>query len=243
VTVNVMNQALTIERVHDGRVVVATLSRPPVNALVQTVYDEIIDLVDTVNRDPLASCLLLRSEGRIFSAGADRNEFQHATPEASAVRRPLLRKAGDALYTCNVPLVVAVQGAAVGAGALFAACGDIIIAADEAFFAIPEIDLHLVGAAKGLSKIVPYQKVRSMALTGKRISARELAGMGGVDEVVALEELDARARQVAREIADKGYLTVRKWKEALLINERLGPNEGLMVEQVLSQEIVDLDGA
>jgi enoyl-CoA hydratase len=236
-------RALTARREHEGRVMVATLSRPPVNALVQSVYSEIMEIVEEVNRDDRVACLLLRAEGRNFCGGADKNEFLTATPEASNVRRPLLRGAVEALHACAVPLVVAVQGAAAGAGALIAACGDIIIASEDAFFVIPEIDLHVVGAAKGLSKIVPYQKARAMALTGSKLFARELAMMGGVEEVIARSGLDARALEVAHCTADKGYLTARKWKEALLINERLGPREGLIVEQMLSQEIISLHGS
>ena len=136
-----------------------------------------------------------------------------------------------------MPLIVAVNGAAVGAGAVFAATGDIIIVSEDAFFSIPESKVGVVGAATALKRLLPPQKIRALALTGGKITAQELYNLGAVEAVVPTDELQEKALAYAKLVADKGYLAVRKWKESLLVTETVGPREGLLIEQCLSQEL------
>lgn len=232
--------SFNVERFHDGKIVMAVLNRPPLNTTVQTTYSQVIELIAEINNDTRVCSLIIAAEGRVFSAGADKNDFQNATAQESALRRPVLRAACDALLACEVPVVTAVHGPAVGAGALIAASGDVILMAPEAFISIPEIDSGVIGAARGLMKIVPSQKAREMALTGSRVSADQLYGYGAVHSIVPQEQIRDRALEVAERLASHGSLTVRKWKEALNVGAEVSPKAGLLIEQCLSQELAAL---
>ena len=226
-----------VEKVYDNKVLVVTMNRAPVNAFVKESYIEISAIMNYINNDMELCAMVFNSSQKIFSAGADVKQLAKDTVEEAAMRRPILRKAGADFYSCAIPMVVAVNGAAVGAGAVFAACGDIIVAAENAFFSIPEINVGVVGGAKGLSRLLPPQKVRALALTGGRISAQEVLQYGGLEAVVPEEQLFEKALDYAKVVADKGSLAVRKWKESLLLIESVGPREGLLIEQCLGQEL------
>lgn len=230
-------QYYKLELVSEQRILVVTLNRPPVNAFIKESYLELIDIINHVNNSTTICTMVLRSEANIFSAGADVKQLAKDDAIASAIRRPILRKVGYELYTCSVPLVVAVNGAVVGAGAGFAACGDIIVGSEDAYFSIPEINIGVVGGATDLQRMLPPQKVRALGLTGGKISVQEIFSYGGIESVVAKEDLYDEALKYAEIVADKGYLAVRKWKESLLLTENVGVMEGTFIDQCLSQEL------
>lgn len=230
-------QYFKVEHAYDNRILVVTLNRPPVNALIKESYQELSSIVNYVNNNFDICAMILQSSQRVFSAGADVKQLAKDSVEEAALRRPILRRAGSDVYTCEVPVVVAINGAVVGAGAVIAGAGDVIIASEDAFISIPEINVGVVGGAKGLHRLLPPQKIRALALTGGRVTAQEIYRFGGVEAVVPNEELHEKALYYAKIIADKGPMAVRKWKEALLVTENVGPREGLLIEQCLSQEL------
>lgn len=231
-------QYFKLELTYDDKVLIVTLNRPPVNAFIKESYMELSSIIAYVHASDTICAVILKSDGRMFSAGADVKRLADDTLQEAAVRRSVLRKAGGDLYTCPVPVISAVNGAVIGAGAGFASYGDIIIAMEDAFFAIPEINVGVVGGAIDLKRLLPPQKIRSLALTGRRISAREIYQYGGIEAIVeSREELLEKALEYAQEISDKGFLAVRKWKESLLAIENAGLNEGTYIEQCLSQEL------
>lgn len=226
-----------IEQIYDNKILIVTLNRPPVNAFIKESYQELTSIIQYANNNLEICTLILRAEGNIFSAGADVKQLAKDTLQESAVRRTILREAGDALYTCKVPVIVAVNGAAVGAGAGFAAYGDIIVASDNAYFSIPEINVGVIGGAADLRRLLPPQKIRTLALTGKPISVQDIYKYGGIESIVSQEELYDEALKYAKVIASKGSLSVRKWKEALLATENVSLAEATFIEQCLSQEL------
>lgn len=226
-----------VEQTYNNKILVITLNRPPVNAFIKESYEELSDIMNLVSYSEEICVVLFKSDGKLFSAGADVKQLGVDNPQEAAVRRAKLRKAGADFYSCPVPVVAAVNGAAVGAGAVFAASSDIILADENAFFSIPEINVGVVGGAKGLSRLVPPQKVRAMALTGKKVTAKEIYGYGGIEKITTSDQLHQESMKYAEEIADKGYIALRKWKESLLLTEQVGPREGLLIEQCFSQEL------
>lgn len=125
-----------------------------------------------------------------------------------------------AIYDCRIPVIAAVHGHAFGAGMAMAACCDVLIAADDAQFAIPEIKVGVIGAAGFLNLIAPEKVVRYMSLTGEPISAQELAQYGGVHKVVPKEQVYAEAEKAARAMLKNGPTALRYFKEAMNINQR-----------------------
>lgn len=227
-----------VSKTYDNRILEVIINRPPVNAFIKESYEELSSIINYANTDPELCVMVLKSNGKHFSAGADVKKLQDDSAREASIRRATLRKSGADLYSCNIPVIAAVNGAAIGAGSVFAGSADVIIASECAQFSIPEINHGIVGGAKGLSRIFPPQKIRVMALTGMKVSAQEAYRLGGVEAIVSLDELHSKALEYAEKISDKGSTAVRKWKESLLITENVGAAEGLYIEQCLSQEAV-----
>jgi enoyl-CoA hydratase len=114
-----------------------------------------------------------------------------------------------------VPVIAAVQGFCLGGGVGLAGNADIVIAADDATFGLPEVDRGALGAATHLSRLVPQQLMRTMVYTCRTVTAQQLHAFGTVLDVVPPAELRAAALAVAGEIAAKDPTTIRLAKQSL----------------------------
>jgi enoyl-CoA hydratase len=112
-------------------------------------------------------------------------------------------------------VVAAVNGFCLGGGIGLVGNSDIIVASDDAFFGLPEVDRGALGAATHLARLVPQHKMRAMVYTAKTATAAELHHWGSVLEVVPRAELRAAAMRVAGEIAAKSGTIIRAAKESL----------------------------
>ena len=150
--------------------------------------------------------VVLRAEGRGFNAGVDIKEMQ-ATDGFSAIlganRGCYL--AFKAIYECPVPVIAAVNGFCLGGGVGLAGSADTIVASDDAYFGVPEVDRGALGAATHLSRLVPAHLLRTMYFTSRTITAQRLAELGSVAEVVPRDRLDEAAFAIADEIAVQGH--------------------------------------
>lgn len=217
------------------KVEIVTIDRPPVNAISEAMYDEIASIFQSVTDNAETRCFILTGAGsRAFIAGADVREFLDLRPDNGPSYMKIRRRSFESLRDCPVPVVGAINGPALGAGLAFAAACDILVASDNATFGIPEINVGVLGGAKHLSRLVPAQMVRQMALTGRRLTAPQMQGFGGVSAVVPLEELRSTAITLAAEIAAKSPYAARLAKEALNLIETMGLEQGYQVEQLHS---------
>ena len=114
-----------------------------------------------------------------------------------------------------VPVVGAINGPAIGAGVAFAACCDILLAADNATFGTLEINVGLLGASSHLARLVGPYKAREMYFLGETVPASELHRLGAVRKVVPFADLMAEARIVADALAAKSPIALRLAKEAM----------------------------
>jgi methylglutaconyl-CoA hydratase len=191
-------QTIEIE-VSARRIATVRLNRPARgNAFDQTMLDELDQaMVALAARDDVR-IVVLRGGGRHFCTGADLAaraadaHADHAAGPHATLRDVLVRL--DALPK---PLIAVVHGAAVGGGAAFAACSDVAIATDAAFFSIPEVRVGMppLGVAPFLIRAIGHRQFRRYGLSGERISAAEALRLGLVHEVCgedALEETLAR---------------------------------------------------
>jgi enoyl-CoA hydratase len=126
-----------------------------------------------------------------------------------------VREAFFAIQDCEIPVVAAVHGAALGTGLALAASCDVIVASDDARFGLPEITVGVMGGAAHLARLAPHGLVRRMFFTGRPVSAAELHRVGGVDSVVPREELLAVAEALAMEIAAHSPTALRIAKQTL----------------------------
>ncbi|MBO2462731.1 enoyl-CoA hydratase family protein [Actinomadura violacea] len=189
---------------------------PPVNALTVAGWFELADAVLAAGRDPQVGAVVLRAEGRGFNAGVDIKEMQRTDGHTALVgaNRGCFA-AFAAVYDCEVPVVAAVQGFCLGGGIGLAGNADIVVASDDAFFGLPEVDRGALGAATHLARLVPQHLMRAMVYTCRNVTAAELHHHGSVLEVVPKDELRAKALEVAGNIAAKDKYVIRRAKESL----------------------------
>ena len=189
---------------------------PPVNALTVAGWFELADTVTAAGKDPETRVLVLRSEGKGFNAGVDIKEMQNTEGFAALIgANKGCFAAFAAVYDCPVPLIAAVNGFCVGGGIGLAGNADIVIASDDAFFGLPEVDRGALGAATHLARLVPQHLMRALYFTASTVTAQTLAHYGSVYRVVPRAELDEAALAVARDIAAKDTRVIRAAKEAL----------------------------
>jgi enoyl-CoA hydratase len=192
------------------------MDNPPVNALTVAGWFELAEVITARGADPSVRALVLRAEGRGFNAGVDIKEMQ-ATEGYTALigANRGCYAAFAAVYDCAVPVIAAVNGFCLGGGIGLVGNADIIVAAADATFGLPEVDRGALGVATHLSRLVPMHKMRSMFLTGSMIGAQELLQYGSVEKVVTRAELMDTAREIADRIAEKSPLVIRRAKESL----------------------------
>src|SRR5690606_21264272 len=159
---------------------------------------------------------ILRAEGKGFNAGVDIKEMQNTDGfDALIGANRGCFAAFAAVYDCPVPVIAAVHGFCMGGGIGLAGNSDIVVASDDAYFALPEVDRGALGAATHLARLVPQHKMRSMVYTATTATAAELHHWGSVLEVVPRADLPKAARRVAELIADKSPTVIRAAKESL----------------------------
>jgi enoyl-CoA hydratase len=120
-----------------------------------------------------------------------------------------------AVYECAVPVIAAVNGFCLGGGIGLVGNADVIVAADDATFGLPEVDRGALGAATHLSRLVPQHKMRAMVYTSATATAEELHHFGSVHAVVPPAQLRDAAFEVAAQIAAKSPTVIRAAKESL----------------------------
>lgn len=199
-----------------GGVAEVIMDAPPVNALTAAGWFALADAVRAAGADQETHVVLLRAEGRGFNAGVDIKELQ-ACPDHSAllgVNRGCFA-AFAAVYDCPVPVVAAVNGFCLGGGIGLVGNADVIVAAQDATFGLPEVDRGALGAATHLSRLVPQHLMRAMVYTAKPATAAQLHAFGSVHSVVPGPELRSAALTLAGEIAAKPPTIIRAAKESL----------------------------
>ena len=200
----------------DAGIAEVVMDNPPVNALTVAGWFELADIITTTGRDPATRVVILRAEGRGFNAGVDIKEMQASEGfDALVGANRGCFAAFAAVYDCPVPVIAAVHGHCLGGGIGLVGNADVIVAADDATFGLPEVDRGALGAATHLARLVPQHKMRAMVYTATTATAAELAAFGSVLRVVPKADLVAAAREVAAQIAAKSPTVIRAAKESL----------------------------
>ncbi|RAY10864.1 enoyl-CoA hydratase family protein [Actinomadura craniellae] len=189
---------------------------PPVNALTVQGWYDLAGAVLAAGRDPDVRVVLLRAAGRGFNAGVDIKEMQ-STPGHGALigaNRGCFA-AFAAVYDCEVPVIAAVHGFCLGGGIGLVGNADIVVASDDAYFGLPEVDRGALGAATHLARLVPQHLMRAMVYTCRNVTAAELHHHGSVLEVVPRDALRDTALELAGNLAAKDPYVLRRAKESL----------------------------
>ncbi|MGK2929267.1 MAG: enoyl-CoA hydratase family protein [Acidimicrobiales bacterium] len=214
------------------------MDNPPVNALTVAGWFEVGRLVTEAGQDPSVHVVVLRAEGRGFNAGVDIKEMQQTEGfDALVGANAGCFAAFKAVYECAVPVIAAVHGFCLGGGIGLAGNADIIVAADDATFGLPEVDRGALGAATHLARLVPQHKMRAMVYTAATATAGELHHFGSVLSVVSPSELRDEAMRVAGDIAAKSPAVIRAAKASLNGIDPVDVNRSYRFEQGFTFEL------
>jgi len=191
----------------DGTIGRITLDRPKkLNPLSTQALTEIAAAARGFDAQPAVKVVIVSGAGRAFSAGADLASFagpQSITPREAADRG---REMADALEAMRALSVAAIQGWCVGGGLVLAAACDLRVAADDARFSIPEVDLGIPLAWGGIPRLVREigpARTKELVLTCRPFDAAEAKSIGFLNRVVPAAELGAAATELAESLASK----------------------------------------
>jgi enoyl-CoA hydratase len=198
----------------EGGIGEVVIESPPVNALDSKGWRGLSQEIDRLNADEAVRVIVVRAEGKGFCAGVDIKELQ-AHPDRIVEVNTGNYETFRALHRGLKPAIAAVHGYVLGGGIGICGAVDIILAAPDARFGVPEVDRGALGAGAHLQRMFPLQKVRQMYFTGEMIDAAEAYRLGAVERIVPREELRAAAMELAAKIAAKSPTIIRLAKEAL----------------------------
>jgi enoyl-CoA hydratase/carnithine racemase len=201
----------------EGKLTVVTLNRPQVmNALHADAHEELARVFDDFAADPEQWVAIVTGAGEgAFSAGND------LKVTAAGGRKPWPASGFAGLtqrFDLDKPVIAAVNGIAMGGGFEIALACDIIVAAENAVFALPEPRVGLAALAGGLHRLpreIGAKQALGMILTGRRVGAEEGKSLGFVNEVVPAGEALAGARRWATLIMEASPMSVRASKQAV----------------------------
>ncbi|MBI1683007.1 enoyl-CoA hydratase-related protein [Caulobacter hibisci] len=207
----------TVER--EGPLTIVTINRPEVmNALHPAANAELAEIFDAFAADPDQWVAIITGAGdKAFSAGNDLKYTAVAMAGGEALRTPLTGFAGlTARFDLDKPVIAAVNGLAMGGGFEIALACDLIIASEDATFALPEPKVGLAALAGGLHRLprlIGLKRAMGMILTGRRVGAREGVELGFVNEVAPAGETLTLARRWAQEILACSPMSIRASKQ------------------------------
>ncbi|MCR0983562.1 enoyl-CoA hydratase [Roseomonas populi] len=241
-----------------GAVATLALNRPAArNGLSLSLLDALHSELEGIAADSTVRCVVIRAEGPVFCAGHDLKEITahfgdpdggHAFFSDSMARCARVMQAIPALPQ---PVIATVQGLATAAGCQLVAACDLVIAAEEARFCTPgvEIGLFCSTPAVPLSRAVPRKAAMEMLLTGEPIGAEEARRIGLVNRIVPRDVLDEAAAELAAGIAGRSAFAVQLGKRTfhrqagLPLEEAYALAAAAMVENLLAEDAAEGIGA
>jgi enoyl-CoA hydratase len=227
--------ALLRQEIPENRphIMLVTLDNPPVNASCIELNTQILETFQSVQ--PGIRCIVLTGAGeKAFSAGANVKSTAVRTTADFITSSAIVHKAFDSVRRCSVPVVGAVNGYALGYGMALASCCDILVAAEEARFGMPEVNVGLMGGSRHVGRILPEKVMRYLMLTGRKVDARFMASLGAVHAIVPRAQLLDAAYDIADEIAEKCPIGVRMLKESINLTEDMPLNDAYRTEQMFT---------
>ncbi|MFT0869534.1 enoyl-CoA hydratase [Pseudomonas sp. CAM1A] len=216
-----------------GKVGLITLNRPQaLNALNAQIVGEINQALDQLERDPNIGCVVLTGSAKAFAAGADIKEM--AELQYPQIYVDDLFSDSDRIANRRKPIIAAVSGFALGGGCELAMMCDFILAADNAKFGQPEINLGVLpgmGGTQRLTRAVGKAKAMELCLTGRLMGAEEAERAGLVARIVPQAELVEEALKVAATIASKSIPVSMMIKESVNRAFEVTLSEGVRFER------------
>lgn len=197
-----------------NQIATLTIQSPPANALSSVLLNDLAEMLDKIEQDGTIKAIVLKGEGKFFSAGADIKEFtslQHTADYQS------LSEKGQQLFErieqFHVPVIAAIHGAALGGGLELAMACHIRIASENAKLGLPELTLGIIPGFAGSQRLPRYvgsSKAYEMILTGEPISGKEAKYFGLVSQAVPGGDVFTEASKLAGKIAAKSKPAINR---------------------------------
>lgn len=223
----------TIEITVTDRVATLRLARPKaLNALNAETMNELVGQAIKYDADPEIGAILLAGSPKAFAAGADIKEM--STQDFADMYAADWFRHWEDLSRLRTPIVAAVSGYALGGGCELAMMSDVLIAGQSAKFGQPEISLGVIpgmGGSQRLTRSVGKAKAMDMVLTGRHIKADEAERIGLVSRIVADEDLENTALEIAQQIAGYSKPVAQMAKEAVNTAFETPLQQGLVFER------------
>lgn len=236
---------MILESVVQDGIRTITLNKPPANAIHYDMMHAVCAAFDEASADWDTKVVILQSANpRFFSGGWDiradpPTDLPPAVPHyGSMMGREVFRS----IYECGAPVIAKVGGIAVGAGFLYAALCDFIVAGRSAQFGQFEIKVGAVGGAGMLRRVMSEQAMRYFTWTGDLVSVEELVAMGAGIKVVDDEAIDDATMALAHKLASRDAKVIRHTKASFNQVEYLEALPAYTFEQMHSQIINDGSG-
>ncbi len=227
-----------------GAVGVITLHRPDaLNALCAALVDELNDALDGFETDEAIHVIVLTGSEKAFAAGADIKEMQ-PKDYMDVYMEDFITSTWERISRCRKVTIAAVAGYALGGGCEFAMMCDFIIAADNAKFGQPEINLGVIpgsGGSQRLTRFVGKSKAMEMCLTGRMMDAEEAERAGLVSRIVPADDLMDDVIKTAQKIADQSLPATMMVKEAVNRSYETTLAEGVRFERRLFHSMFAMD--
>jgi enoyl-CoA hydratase/carnithine racemase len=227
-------QTLIVET--DGPVTLIRLNRPEaLNALNDQLMTEMTAALDAAEADDAIRCLVITGSERAFAAGADIKEMASKS-YAEVFSEDFITRNWERVTRCRKPVIAAVSGYALGGGCELAMMCDFIIAAENARFGQPEINLGVspgAGGTQRLTRFVGKSKAMDMVLTARMMNADEAERCGLVSRVVPMAELIPTAMEAAKKIAALSPNAVKLTKEMVNAAYETPLSQGVKLERRL----------
>lgn len=240
-----MSELTTLRIEMHGHVALVTMDNPPVNALNRALNDEITSVLDGFSEDSEVRAVVLTGAGKVFCAGADLKGRKGLTDGPGALTAHLrrTRECFHSIRECAKPVVIAMNGPALGAGLAIVASGDILIASENASLGMPEIDVGLLGGCRHAMRLFSHSILRRMAMTGMRVPAEELYRRGIIEQCTTREALVPAALEIATTIAAKSPVATKLLKHTMNTIEDMSLRDGYRYEQDMTANIAKTEDA
>jgi enoyl-CoA hydratase len=217
-----------------------TLNRPDaMNALNSELLGELCTALEEADASEKVRCIIITGSEKAFAAGADISEMADKSFVEMYTKR-FFENETDRFNRTRKPIIAAVAGYALGGGCELAMMCDFIIAADNAKFGQPEINLGVIAGIGGTQRLTRYvgkSKSMDMHLTGRFMDAEEAERSGLVSRVVPAKKLLSEARAAAEKISEKSQIAAMAAKDAVDRAYETTLAEGLNYERRLFQSL------
>lgn len=209
----------TIQLNIENGVATITLNRPPMNPLNSQIFRELALAADELQADASVKAVIITGAGdKAFAAGADVSEMINFTPIEAYAFCQGSRTAFEKIENIGKPVIAAINGMALGGGCELALCCDFRLAADNAKFGQPEINLGIIpggGGTQRLTRLIGTAKTKELIFLGDVFDAAAAEKIGLVNKVVPAESLMEEARKLAEKLASKPAVAMKMAKAAI----------------------------